>query len=99
MNLKINKIIDESTNELSYKILGKPIIYSSDIYIKEIKASKKIKKDFKIHLATNQLFCTNIEYNGYMFSKLKKKFGIKENSILEIEKIILKKKIGYSDIL
>src|SRR5579859_2389049 len=98
------KIIDKSTNTLEYES-NLPIIYIADIYFKELKIVKGIKK-INDYLLKEQVYCNTVDYgtNEFFHQRWKDKLKIKEpkNDLskyeFSIEKIILKKKIGYSQI-
>lgn len=94
------EIIDNSKNELEYH-LSNPIIYLADFYFKETLNSKKIKKTTKTHILKEKLFCNNKEEGtkNYYIKKFRIELGIKDDSEFEIEKVVLTKKINYSNII
>lgn len=99
-------IINKADNQLGYHCKN-PIIYLADYYFVETLApTKKTRKIKKIeHILREQLYCEYKDENTKIFflkrfrnSLNKNAKVVKDNSTLEIEKIVLLKKIGYSDI-
>lgn len=92
------EVIDKSKNKLEYES-DQPIIYLADIYFKEtrvLKGSKKIEN----HYLNEQVFCqSNCDStNAFQLSQFRTKIGIKKDSQFEIIKVVLRKKVGYSQI-
>lgn len=99
-------IIDESKNELKYKS-SDPIIYLADLYFTESRILKGAKKSDE-YILYDQVYCntTDGQTNKFMLSRYisylieKYSLGKKriEDSKFKLEKVVLKKKISYSQI-
>lgn len=88
------EIIDNSINNIPY-VSGQKIIYEADYYFKEIIISKTSKKEKK-HIINSELYCdSGEEMMQYRMNRFTKELNVKGK--LTIEKVILTKKIGYTN--